>query len=81
MSTANIIRHNLEISMRYQQLIGLCASPGLDILYPFLYKMTIVAPIFRLLIDTEGPDRATVKHPPSISLANLFDTCLGGKRV
>jgi hypothetical protein len=43
--------------------------------------MTIVAPICGLLIDTEVPDRTTVKHPPSISLANLFDTYLGGKHV
>jgi hypothetical protein len=56
-------------------------SAGLDILYPFLYRMTIVAPLFWLLIDTKVPDRATVKHPPSISSANLFATCLGGKRV
>ena len=56
-------------------------SPDLDILHPFLYSMTIVAPLFGFVIDTEGPKRVTVKYPPSISLANLFDRGLGGKRL
>jgi succinate dehydrogenase cytochrome b556 subunit len=41
--------------------------------------MTIVAPRFGFLIDTEVPERATVKPPPSLSLANLFRYIPGRK--
>ena len=48
-------------------------SVGLDILYPFLYRMTIVDSLFGLLTETEDLEQVIRKHPLHIALMDIWE--------